>query len=137
MPHAGVPTVPDSALSLGGISLDDGQSSVVARLGEPTRRNRTGDFLNVQVAYPGLTIWLGEGGRVGEILSTSSKYCTPQGACPGQPFAQVKALYGEPLVAIREDGQFMEYFPHSDFPCWLQISVKAGSVKSIRSECQP
>jgi len=89
------------------------------------------------MGYVGFTVWLDEDGRVGEILSISPKYCTPQGACPGQPFSKVRALYGKPTVALREDGRYMEYYPTSDFPCWLQIAVESGTVKSIRSECQP
>jgi hypothetical protein len=137
MPHPGVPTVPDAALSLGGISLGDTESAVIAELGRPTSRRGTGDFLNVELVFPGLTVWLGEGGRVGEILSTGPEHCTPQGVCPGQPFELVEALYGTPLVAVREDGRYMEYYPQSDFPCWLQIAVESGTVRSIRSECQP
>jgi len=137
LPHSGVPTVPDSALRIGGVALDDLEEAVVAELGQPVARRQTGDFLNVELTYPGLTVWLGEGGHVGEILSTSPEHCTPQGACPGQPFAKVEALYGKPLVAVREDGRYMEYYPESDFPCWLQIAVESGTVRSIRSECQP
>ena len=129
--------MPDNALSIGGVALDEPEESVLAKLGAPTSRLETGDYLNVELQYPGLTVWLGEGGTVGEILSTSSKYCTPQGACPGQPFTKVQELYGSPLVAIREDGRYMEYYPQSDFPCWLQIAVESGIVGSIRSECQP
>ena len=131
------PTVPDSELSIGGIALDVEESVVFRRLGQPGRVTDTGDFLNLRLDYPGITIWLGEGRRVGEVLSTSSKHCTPSGICPGMKLSQVHALFGPPLVADREDGRFMEYFPKSNFPCWLQLAVRRGVVKSVRAECQP
>ena len=134
---AELPIVPDNELSIGGIALDADESLVVRALGQPQRITDTGDFLNIRLDYPGLTIWLGEGRRVGEILSTSPEYCTSGGICPGMALSQVQALYGLPLVAAREDGQFMEYFPESNFPCWLQLAVADGVVKSIRAECQP
>ncbi|TWT17094.1 hypothetical protein FQY83_17455 [Luteimonas marina] len=132
-----LPTVPDKELSIAGIALDADEASVLRTLGQPVRVTDTGDFLNIQLDYPGLTIWLGEGRRVGEILSTSPEHCTPGGICPGMAFSQVQAMYGPPSVATREDGQFMEYFPMSDFPCWLQLAVADGVVKSVRAECQP
>jgi len=132
-----ISTVPDSELSIGGVALDAEESLVVRTLGQPTSTTDTGDFLNVRLEYSGLTIWLGEGRRVGEILSTSPKHCTPGGICPGMPFSKVEALHGAPVVASREEGEFMEYFPESDFPCWLQLAVSARVVKSVRAECQP
>lgn len=134
---AELPTVPDNELSIGGIALDAEESFVVRTLGQPTRTTDTGDFLSIRLDYPGLTIWLGEGRRVGEILSTDPQHCTPGGICPGMAFLQVLALHGPPMVATREDGQFIEYFPESNFPCWLQLAVADGVVKSVRAECQP
>jgi len=134
---AKLPTVPDSELSISGVVLDDNESLVERTLGKPKRVTDTGDFLNIQMDYPGLTIWLGEGRRVGEILSTSPEHCTPGGICPGMALSQVEALYGPPLVATREDGQFMEYFPQSNFPCWLQLAVVSGVVQAVRAKCQP
>ncbi|TWH98766.1 hypothetical protein IP90_03279 [Luteimonas cucumeris] len=128
--------VSDQELSLGGIALGDTEVAVLHKLGQPRRATDTGDFLNIRMEYPGLTVWLGEGRRVGEVLSTSKQHCTPAGVCPGTPFAQAKEKYGPPLVANREDGTFMEY-PSSQSACWLQIAVSKGIVRSVRAECQP
>jgi hypothetical protein len=128
--------VADHELSLGGIALGDTQVSVLRKLGQPHRTTDTGDFLNTRMDYPGLTVWLGEGDRVGEVLSTSKQRCTPAGICPGTPFARARAKYGPPLVASREDGTYMEYLS-SQSSCWLQISVSKDTVRSIRAECQP
>src|SRR5688572_17610786 len=128
--------VKDEEFSLGGIALGDAEAAVLRKFGQPRRTTDTGDFLNIRMDYPGLTVWLGEGRRVGEVLSTSKQHCTPAGICPGMPFAKAKAKYGPPLVADREDGTFMEY-PGSQSSCWLQIAVSKGIVKSVRAECQP
>jgi hypothetical protein len=128
--------VSDKELSLGGVALGDTEAVVLRKLGQPRRTTDAGDFLNIRMDYPGLTVWLGEGRRVGEVLSTSKQHCTPAGICPGMPFVKAKAKYGPPLVADREDGTFMEY-PDSQSACWLQIAVSNGSIKSVRAECQP
>jgi len=128
--------VNDQELSLGGVALGDTEALVLHKLGQPRRATDTGDFLNIRMDYPGLTVWLGEGRRVGEVLSTSEQYCTPAGVCPGVSFVKAKAKYGPPLVADREDGTFIEY-PSSQSACWLQIAVSKGIVKSVRAECQP
>ena len=124
----------DSELSLGGIALGDTEQSVVAKLGDPYRTTDTGEGLRLD--FSGLTIWLEEEHRVAEILSTSSAACSPSGVCPGQALAVAKGKLGTPLVAIREDGRFMEY-PSSQSPCWLQLAVLRGVVMSVRAECQP
>lgn len=126
----------DHALSLGGIALGDTRASVVRKLGQPHLTTDTGDVLGTRMDYPGLTVWLDEDDRVGEMLSTSSQYCTPAGICPGTPFARARAAYGPSSAARREDGTYMEY-PSSQSSCWLQISVSNDAVRSMRAECQP
>lgn len=134
---AGEPSqIKDQELSLGGVALGDTETSVLRKLGRPARRTDAGDFLNIRLDYPGLTVWLGEGRRVGEVLSTSKRHCTPSGICPGMPFAQAKTRYGTPLVTPRKDGTFMEYLS-SESSCWLQLATRKGTVKSLRAECQP
>lgn len=128
--------VSDKELSLGGVALGDTEAAVLRQLGQPRSTTETGDFLNNRMDYPGLTVWLGEERRVGEILSTSKQHCTPAGVCPGATFVQAKAKYGSPLVANRADNTFMEY-PSSQSACWLQIAVDNGTVQSVRAECQP
>jgi hypothetical protein len=128
--------ISDQELSLGSIAIGDSEATVLTNLGQPKHISETGDFLNIRLDYPGLTIWLGEGRLVGEILSTSKQYCTPTGICPGSSFEMAQAKYGTPLVANREDGTFMEY-SSSQSACWLQIAVSAGVITTVRAECQP
>ncbi len=133
---AGSATVPDIEFSLAGIELGSSKAEVLTKLGPAQLVTDTGDFLNIQLDYPQLTVWLGEGSRVGELFSTSSKSCTPSGVCPGMCFAEAKKILGEPLVADREDGKFMEY-PGAESACWIQMAIVEEVIQSIRIECQP
>ena len=134
---AGEPSlVKDSELSLGGVAIGDTEASVLRRLGQPVRRIDASDVLDTQLEYEGLTVWLGEGHRVGEVLSVSKRHGTPSGVCPGMSFAQARKKYGQPLAASREDGDFMEY-TSSGTSCWLQFAVDEGRIASVRAECQP
>jgi hypothetical protein len=136
-PHAKqAPSITDSELALGGIAIDDSEQVVLAKLGKPANVTDTGDFLNIRLDYPGLTIWLGEGRRVGEILSTAPSQCSPSGICPGQRLSVATTKLGPALVAVREDGRFMEY-PSAQSSCWLQLAVLRGIIVSVRAECQP
>ena len=134
---AGEPSlVKDRELSLGGVAIGDTEASVLRRLGQPVRRIDTDDVLDIRLEYDGLTVWLGEYRRVGEVLSVSKRHCTPSGVCPGMSFHQAAKKYGQPLAASREDGAFMEY-PSSGSSCWLQFAVVEGRIASVRAECQP
>ena len=128
--------VNDTELSLGGIAIGDTRASVLRKLGEPCRTTDTGDFLNIRLDYPGITVWVGEGSRVGEVLSTSNRHCTPAGLCPGAPFNEANVPYGPPAIVHRDDGVYLEY-PSAESSCWLQVVVGQGSVRSVRAECQP
>ena len=127
-------SITDSELSLGGIALGDTEQVVVAKLGKAARITDTGE--NLRLDYPGLTIWLGEEHRVGEVLSTSSAQCSPSGICPRQSLSSLKERFGPPQVADREDGRFMEY-PSVQSSCWLQLAALQGIIVSVRAECQP
>ena len=134
---AGEPSlVKDRELSLGGVAIGDTEASALRRLGQPVRRIDTGDVLDIRLEYDGLTVWLGEQRRVGEVLSVSKRHCTPSGVCPGMSFDQATKKYGQTLAASREDGAFMEY-PSSGSSCWLQFAVDEGKIASVRAECQP
>jgi hypothetical protein len=134
--------VTDRELAIGGVTLGETENSAITKLGKPLRRTDNGE--SVELEYQGMTVWVGwleqarpnVPRRVYELLSTSNNRCTPSGICPGGGFDQVVAKLGTPIVVDREGGQFMEYFS-SQSACWLQISVTAGIIQSVRAECQP
>ena len=128
-------TVPTSELSIANIRLGQNERTTIRRLGKPISRTNDGD--GFVLSYVGLTITLGVGKYgVYEMESTSPKYCTPRMACPGMKLSRLKRLYGTPLLANRNEGQFHEYSAR-DIPCWLQVSVIKDVVKTIRVACQP
>lgn len=132
-----LPTIPDSELAIAGVSIDADEAMVLKTLGRPVKITDNGEYLSVQWDYPGLTIWFDEDHRVGEIISISPKHCTASGICPGATLSQVQSMYGSPLTATREEGEFMEYLPESNFPCWLQLAVVGDVIHSVRLVCQP
>ncbi|MBC8089385.1 MAG: hypothetical protein H7Z40_19140 [Phycisphaerae bacterium] len=136
-------TLPATELSIGGVSIGDTEASVLARFGTPTARVDDGEWIELQ--FDGLSVWPQQPGsglgdpdtrRVGEISSTSPKFCTPSLICPGQDFAEVEKRFGAPMIAEREHGTFMEYGGEGT-TCWLQIALDQRTIKSVRTECQP
>ena len=134
--------VRDLDLGVGGILLGDTEEEVVAKLGKPIDTSDTGEGWALE--YPGLTVlvgWVenptpGRVRRVFELTATGPTICTPSGVCPGMPVAAATRDFGQPELATRETGEFLEYYS-TESPCWLQIPASHGTIKSIRVVCQP
>jgi hypothetical protein len=134
--------ISDSELSLGGVALGETESNVLAMLGAPLEQSETGE--GTALEYPGLTVfvgWLeqqapGKERRVLQLSGTGSNACTPSGICPGMRVERVMAAYGQPVVAGRETGDFLEYYSHQS-SCWLQVGTSEGSIRSVSAVCQP
>lgn len=126
--------VPETELSLGGVAIGDTAAAVVARLGEPRRKVKATDFLDLHYDYPHIRVSFNEG-IVAGLRAGKRGACTPKGLCPGDGVDRMRALYGEPIVADRETGRFYEYA--GGVGCWLQIPAKGRRVASIDVACQP
>jgi hypothetical protein len=128
-------SISTSELVIGGVSIGQHERKVKRRLGEPRFRTDSGEGFTL--AYAGLKVEVGVGDHgVYEVVSTNSKYCTPSKLCPGMSESHARRLYGEPVMAERETGSFLEYYPPGS-TCWLQISAPKGIVKALRIACQP
>ncbi|MFC3815145.1 hypothetical protein [Lysobacter sp. GCM10012299] len=123
-------------LVIGGITLGQSESSVIGTLGKPASRSvsETTDYLPVTLTYPGFTIGLDEQG-VGRLLSSSSRYCTPVGACPGMRLVDVQRIYGPEMRVEQVDGAPKGYV--FDEGCWLAFAVKSGNIDTIEVTCMP
>lgn len=122
-------------LSIGGVVMGQQERDVTRRLGQPRSRTDTGE--GFKLSYTGIEIDVGVGNiGVFDVISTGTKYCTPSKLCPGMPASKARGLYGEPVIAKREAGTFLEYQPRSS-TCWLQIGASEGVIRSIRIACQP
>jgi len=97
-------SISDGELSLGGVTLGDSESQVLATLGQPTEQSDTGE--GIALEYPGLIVlvgWLeqvapGKQRHVLQLNATGPNACTPSGVCPGAPVSKALATYGQPDV---------------------------------------
>lgn len=129
-----LPAISASELALGGIFPGDDEATVIGKLGQPN--HVVEDFGDRTFEYTDFAVFFYEG-RVIEVTSTHSAYCTPSGICPNMAFARARAQYGTPTVTNREDGKYMEYYPSEPVGCWLKISVDGDDdIDAITVECQ-
>jgi hypothetical protein len=126
---------PDQELSLGGIVLGQSELSVIQALGSPkSRAEGDSDYLPVKLSYSGLTVLLDEQG-VGGLISTSKRFCTPAGVCPGTTYAKAQQIYGSALVTEIVGGLPVGYV-YGD-GCWLEFAQNSGKVQTIELACSP
>lgn len=91
-------------------------------------------FLPVTLSYPGIVVSLDEQG-VGGVLSTSRKFCTPVGICPGMTYEQVTAVYGKSDSYERDGHVFRDYLWNDG--CWLRIRFESDVAVSVETTCSP
>jgi hypothetical protein len=133
--QASTNSIAASELSIANVRLGDSEKTTVRKLGKPLNRTNNGE--GFVLSYQELAVAHGvEPYGVYEMESTNPKYCTPKKVCPGISIEKLKRIYGEPIVAERDEGKFLEYIGNKT-TCWLQISVFNDFVKSIRVACQP
>lgn len=129
------PILNDQELSLGGIVLGQSEASVIRALGRPKGRTENGsDYLPLELSYPGLAVLLDEQG-VGGLISSSKRFCTPAGICPGMSYAEAQQIYGLALVTKTTDRVSTGYL-YGD-GCWLKLAVKLGKVETMEVACAP
>ncbi len=122
--------------TIGGIGLGDSESTVFALLGHPDRTVHTGDALDPQFEYDGLTIWMFEGVGVAQVRSTNAKYCLNVGVCPGTSVADLRLKLGAPLGRPDIGDGLNEYTMGAD-SCWLEVAVSNRVVTALEFKCQP
>ena len=127
--------VPTHEVSLGGINVGDSRSQVETRLGEPVSTYEELDYLDTHYSYPDIRVSFSMDVVAG-LYTQSPRSCTPAQLCPGDSFAKMWGLYGEPVIADRETGRFYEYYG-VDLYCWLQIPAGFDKIHSISVACQP
>ena len=136
------PAIADAELSVGGVALGASESEVLSILGPAPKQTETGE--GTALEYPDITVligWLeqkaaGKERRVIQLTGYGTSACTPAGVCPGVTVAQAVAAYGQPTVANRETGRFLEFYSDQS-SCWLQLAASANIVRSVSAVCQP
>jgi len=126
---------PQAPLTLGGITIGQNEASVVAVLGNPEKRTEVPDsFLPTTLFYPGIVVSLDEQG-VGGVLSTSQRFCTAAGVCPGMTDGQVTAAYGKSDSYERDGSLFRNYL--WDEGCWIRVRFESEIATSVETTCSP
>jgi hypothetical protein len=123
-------------LAIGGVAIGDTASKVERTLGSPSSERYIGDYIDREYVYPHMVV--GFGGRMVLALETSeSTACTSRGLCPGDTLAKLRALYGEPVVADRETGRFLEIYTNDGGTCWFKITPDDERVERVAVVCMP
>jgi hypothetical protein len=121
---------------IGPIFLGLSRSQVEAALGKPQRVVSTGDVLDPEIRYSGLSIWLWERGKVAELRSTNPKFCLAGNICPGASVSTVVSKIGIPQGSSGlQEGT--NAYPVAADACWAEIDVKKDQVSEVRVKCQP
>lgn len=115
---------------IGPVTIGQSESEVEAALGAPLRRVSTGDALDPELQFEGLSVWLWDGGPVTEIRSSSSQHCTPDNICPG-----MKLKTAETRLASRALGK--STFEVDAATCWLKIEPEGDVIGALYIKCQP
>jgi len=123
----------DDHLSLGGITLDLDEGSVISILGEPNSREEILDFINLIFKYEELDIYFSGQFIVG-AFTTSPNICTFEGVCPGSSIDKAVGIYGQ---YHEKSEDLYEFYPNIDLTCWYRMGVMISKVTSIEIVCQP
>jgi hypothetical protein len=120
-----------SELSLAGLKIDDSLALVRKKLGKPESMVGAPGDRHYILIYRGLRIEMTEPDQVLMLESTSPRYCTPSGLCPGQPLDEARKRWGEGETYEGDDNGTLNYSVGED-SCFLQVEPDS-SKKLIRS----
>lgn len=121
------------APSLGKVSLGLSRVQVEEALGKPLRVLKTGDALDPEYRYEGLSVWFWDGEGVAQIRSTSKVHCLGNGICPGASRGTIDSALGKP---ISQDGDVLHYLVKAE-ACWLEVALSGAIASSLEIRCQP
>jgi len=123
-------TVPRKEISIAGITIGESSAQVTTKLGEPSRKVETGDFLDYD--YPQVRVSMGEDVVAG-LYSDDPHGCTPMQLCPGDSVAKMRSTYGPPVVSKRETGTFYKFYA-TDFMPGQSMRFEDGSTLTWTSK---
>ena len=129
---AAPPAAPSAKqLSLAGLKIADSLTVVRKKLGKPESTTGAPGDHDYILFYPGLRIEMIEPGQVLTLESTSPRYCTPSGVCPGQPLDEARKHWGQGEIYDDDSSGTWHYSVDED-ACFLQL-VPDASQKLIGS----
>lgn len=115
---------------IGPVTIGQNESQVEAALGSPLSKDSSGDALDPELKYEGLSVWLWDGGPVAQIRSSLPRYCTPDGICPGMDWKKAQKL-----LVSRSLGE--NAYKIDAETCWLEIEREDAAVRAVTIKCQP
>jgi hypothetical protein len=136
VPLGAVGAQPPIQAQIGGVAIGSTRAQVEQTLGSPSQVLSTGDALDPEIRYVGLTIWLWDRGKVAQIRSTDSKYCVVDRVCPESEAAAVRAILGPPQEGSQLGEGVNSYLTAAE-ACWVELIVLRGVVSSLEIKCQP
>jgi hypothetical protein len=125
-----------SELSLAGLKIDDPLDLVRKKLGKPESTvGAPGDHHYILI-YRGLRIEMTEPGQVLMLESTSPRYCTPSGLCPGQPLDEARKRWGKGETYDDDSKGTLNYSVEED-ACFLQVEPDSSRqfIHSVAFAC--
>jgi hypothetical protein len=126
--------VTSTELSLGGVAIGDSEAAAESALAQVVRSEHPDNYLTIKLESAGLTVLIDPQEGVGEISSERPQHCTSTGVCPGMLFDDVPATLGRPSITNQDSSHFLaQYATTTD--CWIELSVNAGRVESVRIAC--
>lgn len=123
----------DASPSLGGVSVGQSRAQVEAILGKPVKVISTGDALDPEMRYAGITVWLWDQSHVAQIRSTDKKYCLSKGLCPGSGRREFDKLLGRPIA---QEGGVIHYSVNAE-TCRIEAAFKGSVAAMLAIKCQP
>lgn len=123
-------------LSLAGLKIDDSLDLVRKKLGKPESTVGAPGDHHYLLFYRGLRIEMTEPDRVLMLESTSPRYCTPSGLCPGQPLDEARKRWGKGETYDGDDSGTLNYSVDED-SCFLQIEPDPSRqfIRSVAFAC--
>lgn len=128
------PPLSSKELSLGGVAIGDSEADAASVLGQSVRTEHPDNHLSIKLESGGIMVLTDPQEGVGEIFSNAPQYCTPSGACPGMAFDKIPKAMGRARITKQGGSRFLaQYSTTTD--CWIELSVSAERVESVRIAC--
>jgi hypothetical protein len=122
-----------SEFSIAGIGLDATEADILALLGSPKSREvAPTDYIDEVLYFGGVSVAIA-GGQVWDIISTSPKFCTPSGVCPGDSVALLFDTLGPTELIPTEVGEQALYSGLGN--CTLEFDIAAETIYQIKLAC--
>ena len=118
-------------LSITGLDFYATEAEVLAILGPPkSRETLPSSFIDEVLYFGGISVAIA-GGQVWDIITTSPKFCTPSGVCPGDSVDYAFTVLGPTDIV----GQEATYTSPGMGSCSINLAISGNTVSQIKLAC--